>query len=267
MENNIFKKKQKKNYSAIIINAIILALIALILITQWNSLSSFFKNVALVFSRYSNYFLSGFKTTILLSFLSVAIGTILGVLIYLLRTNSSKVSNAIAKAFVEIIRGTPMMVQVFIAFIGGNLLFDFRANGIPISTAAFILGLIAVTINSGAYVSEIIRSGIESISKGQIEAGRSLGLSQSLTMRKIVFPQAVKNILPALGNEFITIIKETSVVSVIGTADLMYNTNIVKGNSFRPMEALIISAIMYFVITFTLSLILRVFERRMKESD
>ena len=131
----------------------------------------------------------------------------------------------------------------------------------------FIAGIVAVSLNSGAYVAEIIRSRIQSIDKGQMEAGRSLGSPQSMTMKEIIMPQAVKNILPALCNEFITVIKETSIVSVIGVTDLMYNVNIVRGISFRPLEPLLIAAVIYFILTFGLSKAVNILEGKMKQSD
>jgi polar amino acid transport system permease protein len=131
----------------------------------------------------------------------------------------------------------------------------------------FIPGVIAMSINSGAYVAEIIRAGIQAVDKGQMEAARSIGFTSGQSMRFIILPQAVKNILPALGNEFVTVIKESSILSVIGIADLMRNTDIVKTAIYRPFEPLIVTALIYFVLTFTLSRGLGMVERRMKTSD
>ena len=153
-----------------------------------------------------------------------------------------------------------MITQLFIVYFGSYVLFGLDMN-------PFIAGIIAVSLNSGAYVAEIIRSGIQSIDKGQMEAGRSLGMTQSMTMKEIIMPQAVKNILPALCNEFITVIKETSIVSVIGVTDLMYNVNIVRGISFRPLEPLLIAAVIYFILTFGLSKAVNILEGKMKQSD
>ena len=113
----------------------------------------------------------------------------------------------------------------------------------------------------------LFRSGIQAVDKGQMEAARSLGLNYSMSMKAIVLPQAIKNILPALGNEFIAIIKESSIVSIIGIHELMYNTDTVRGNTFKPFEPLIVTAVVYFVITFTLSTVVKAFERRLKTSD
>lgn len=266
MENRFYKKNQK-GVPKIIINIGVIVIIALLLIVGRNLLSNFISSTITVFNVYSSYFFAGIGITVILSLVSVIFGTLLGLLIYTLRTSKAKLPSSLAKGFVEIIRGTPLLVQMMIVFVGASSIVDIRAAGISTSLFAFISGAIAVTINSGAYVSEIIRSGIQSVDKGQMEAGRSLGLSKRQTMREIIYPQAIKNILPAIGNEFITIIKETSIVSYIGVADIMYNVNIVRGVSFRPMEPLVIAAIMYFILTFTLSKLLGIFERRLKESD
>ena len=135
------------------------------------------------------------------------------------------------------------------------------------SMDGFLAALIAVSLNSAAYVAEIIRSGIQSIDKGQWEASRSLGLSNRQTMRHIILPQAIKNILPALGNEFVTLIKETAVASTIGVADLMYASKIVQSTSYQAFNPLIIVAVIYFIITFTLSRLIGALERRLSRSD
>jgi len=128
---------------------------------------------------------------------------------------------------------------------------------------AFLAALIAVSLNSAAYVAEIIRSGIQSIDKGQIEAGRSLGLSEWQILRYIILPLAIRNILPALGNEFVTLIKETSVASTIGVADLMYTSKIVQSSSYQPFDPLVIVAVIYFIFTFSLSKFIGIFEKRL----
>lgn len=153
-----------------------------------------------------------------------------------------------------------MMVQIAMVYFGSYVLTGINMDG-------FMAALIAVSLNSAAYVAEIIRSGIQSIDKGQTEASQSLGLTKGQTMRHIILPQAVKNILPALGNEFVTLIKETSVASTIGVADLMYASKIVQSSSFQPFSPLIIVAVTYFFFTFTLSQLVGVFERRMAHND
>lgn len=266
MENK-FIKSEKSNLGKNILNIGIIALIALVIILNFQTLGEFLSSVGEIFKAYSGYFLKGIVVTFVLSLVSVIFGALIGMLVYVMRISNSKVLSTIAVAFVEIIRGTPLLVQLFIVFFGAGSVIDIKAAGISVSRLAFISGIIAVSINSGAYVSEIIRSGFQSVPQGQMEAGRSLGMSYGMTMREIIMPQAIKNILPALGNELVTLIKETSIASVIGVTELMYNTNLVRSNSFRPMEALIIAAIMYFIVTFTLSKIMGVLERRLQESD
>lgn len=218
-------------------------------------------------SKYSAYFITGVQYTLGLSILSVFIGTIIGSLVAFAKMSDNRPASIIASAYIEVIRGTPLITQLFIVFFGSAVLFNTQNRGLSISTLAFLAGLVAVSLNSGAYVAEIIRSGIQSVDKGQTEAGRSLGMSQAMTMKEIVLPQATKNILPALGNEFITVIKETSIVSVIGVTDIMYNVNIVRGMSFKSMEPLFMAGILYFVLTFTLSKIVNKWEGKLKESD
>ncbi|WP_028829732.1 amino acid ABC transporter permease [Proteocatella sphenisci] len=210
--------------------------------------------------KYSSYFITGLKSTLGLSIISVFIGTIIGSLLALMKLSKHKPLKWISAIYIEIVRGTPMITQLFIVYFGSYVLFGLDMN-------PFVAGIIAVSLNSGAYVAEIIRSGIQSIDKGQMEAGRSLGMSQGMTMKEIVMPQAVKNILPSLCNEFITVIKETSIVSVIGVTDLMYNVNIVRGISFKPLEPLLIAAVIYFVLTFGLSKAVNILEGKMKQSD
>ena len=210
--------------------------------------------------KYSSYFITGLKSTLGLSIISVLIGIVIGSLLALMKLSKHKPLKWIAAVYIEVVRGTPMITQLFIVYFGSYVLFGLDMN-------PFIAGIIAVSLNSGAYVAEIIRSGIQSIDKGQMEAGRSLGMTQSMTMKEIIVPQAVKNILPALCNEFITVIKETSIVSVIGVTDLMYNVNIVRGISFRPLEPLLIAAVIYFILTFGLSKAVNILEGKMKQSD
>lgn len=219
--------------------------------------------------KYYTFFISGAKNTVLLAFFTVALGVVFGVFLALMRISKNKIFNFIGAAYVEIIRGTPLLVQIFIIYYGLPIIgINFPSISFLGSNGEeFVAGIIALSINSGAYVAEIIRSGIQSVDKGQMEAARSLGMPYYMTMQHIIIPQAFKNILPALGNEFIVIIKESSIVSVIGIHELMYNANTVRGNTFRPLEPLIVAAGVYFILTFTLSKLLGIVERRMKVSD
>lgn len=187
-------------------------------------------------------------------------GTILGLALTLLRRSKFKPISYIATAYVEFVRGTPLLVQIYIIYIGLPKL-------IGIDMPDMTVGSIALALNSAAYISEIIRAGIEAVDKGQMEAARSLGMNQGLAMVHVIIPQAFKNILPALGNEFISVIKESSMVSVIGVAELMYNASIVRGNTALGLEPIIVAAVVYFVLTFTLTRCLGYVERRMKASD
>lgn len=218
---------------------------------------------------YYMFFLEGAKITILLAIITIIFGVMFGVLLALMRISRNPILKAISATYIEFIRGTPIMVQLFIVYYGlSNMGIKFPE--IPVLGSNFsdlMAGAIALSINSAAYVAEIVRAGIQAVDKGQMEAARSLGLNYSISMRSVILPQAIKNILPALGNEFIAIIKESSIVSIIGIHELMYNTDTVRGNTFKPFEPLIITAVVYFVITFTLSTAVRAFERRLETSD
>lgn len=212
----------------------------------------------LINNRY--YYIVGIKNTLLISFVSLIIGTLLGLLISLMRVSKNRFFNIISKAYVELIRGTPIMVQILLVYFAIPDLLKIDVN-------AFSAGLIAVSLNSAAYVSEIIRSGIQSIDKGQMEAGRSLGLTERQTMRTIIIPQAVKNILPALGNEFVTLIKETSIASTIGVAELMFGTKKVQANTYQGVAPLVWATLFYFLMTFTMSNLIGLIERRLARND
>ena len=217
-------------------------------------------------NKYYFFFISGTENTIFLALFTVLLGTVFGTGLALLKLSKNKVGRFIASAYIEFIRGTPVMVQLFIIYYGlpyiGVKFPDVPAFGNDFPD--FVAGIITLAINSAAYVAEIIRAGIQAVDKGQGEAARSLGLTQTMTMRYIIIPQALKNILPALGNEFITVIKESSIVSIIGIHELMYNADTVRGNTFEPFSPLLVAALIYFVLTFTLSKLLGIAERRMK---
>ncbi|MFR3920982.1 MAG: amino acid ABC transporter permease [Dysosmobacter welbionis] len=174
-----------------------------------------------------------------------------------------------ATVYVEVFRATPMLVQLFMIYyvVFGDIdLPSFKIFG-TIRFERFLPGVIALSLNSGAYLSEIIRSGIQSIDGGQTEAARSLGLSQVQNMRFVILPQAIKNILPAIANEFVTIIKESSICYTIGVQEIMSAVNSVKSATFSIGEPLIIAACVYFCLTFPTSKIIQYFERRMSRGD
>lgn len=211
-------------------------------------------------SKYYMFFIDGVKFTLMLAFFTVLLGTVFGTLLALMRISKIKILKFIAACYVEFIRGTPLMVQLFIIYFALPDLIGFNLSEVPSA-------IMALAINSAAYVAEIIRAGIQAVDKGQMEASRSLGLTYGKSMIYVIIPQAIKNILPALGNEFVTVIKESSVVSVIGIKELMYNADVVESKIYRAFEPLLVAALIYFVMTFSLSKLMGWFERRMKNSD
>ncbi|MBR5739198.1 MAG: amino acid ABC transporter permease [Lachnospiraceae bacterium] len=202
---------------------------------------------------------SGIGCTLLLSLIAVVAGTIIGSLMALGKRSKFKPLYYFITAVVEVLRGTPALLQLTIAYFIIPMILNMPG------LSPFTCVAIALSLNSAAYVSEIIRSGIEAVDKGQTEAARSLGLTNKTTMLKIVLPQAVKNILPALGNEFITVIKETSLASTFYVGELMTTYAIIRGVTFLAIPTLMDVGIFYFVLTFSLSKLLGVFERRMKK--
>ena len=206
--------------------------------------------------EYYPFFITGVKNTLLLSIIAGVFGVILGAILALMKISKNRPLSAFSTAYISFVRGTPLLVQLFIIYVG-----------LPFNLEKITAGAIALSLNSAAYVAEIIRSGIEGIDGGQMEAARSLGMNHAMGMRYIVIPQAFKNVLPVLGNEFISLIKESSLVSVIGVAELMKNVNDVRAITYKTIEPLAIAAILYFIMTFTISKIVLKLERRLKVSD
>lgn len=213
-----------------------------------------------IIPQYIPMLLDGIKMTVLLTLASVGAGVFIGLFTALMKMSKLKILKIIASCYIEIIRGTPVICQLFIIFYGLPQLIGFNLPDI-------IAAIIALSVNSGAYISEIIRAGIQAVDRGQTEAAYSLGLNSTMTMIYIIIPQAIKNILPALANEFITLIKESSVVSVISLSDLMRKATIIQSVTFRPFEPLVTVALIYFIMTFSLSKIIGKVERRLKKSD
>ena len=215
-----------------------------------------------IFVKYWDLFLiKGLSATILLSIMTVVLGTVLGSVFALMKIGKIKALRWIINAIVEVIRGTPMLLQLYISTFLIPVIIPAMNQ---LENKQLICISITLVLNSAAYVSEIIRSGIEAVDKGQTEAARSLGLGSGITMLKIVLPQAVKNILPALGNEFITIIKETSLASTFYVGELMTTYSIIVGKTHNSLPILMIIGIIYFVLNFVLSKALGFFERRLK---
>ena len=208
--------------------------------------------------KYWPLFLEGATTTVLLSFFSVIVGVGCGTLMALARLSQNKFLSKAAKVYIDIIRGTPLLVQLYLVYFGLATVLDLND---------FVSGVIAVSVNTTAYIAKIIRSGIQSVDKGQMEAARSMGMPKRMAMRQIILPQAMKNILPAIGNEFATLIKETSIVSLIGIHDLMYSSDTVRGATFTVFIPLLMTAFLYFVMTTTIAFFMDKLERKLQASD
>ena len=220
--------------------------------------SLFIPNLIAIWQEYWQLFLfTGLKNTLILTCISVAMGTVFGALVAMLRMSRYKIVRFFTTLYIEVIRGTPILLQLYIFYF-------VLPNALPfLKLSQFMWVSIALCVNSAAYVSEVIRSGIQAVDKGQAEAVRSLGLSEKQTMMKIILPQAVRNILPALGNEFIMMLKETSLASTFFLGDVMTSYQIVRGATYLTLEPLTIIAIIYLCITYPLSKIVERFEKKM----
>lgn len=224
----------------------------------------FIKTMGLLLQRYSSFFVDGVGSTLVIAAFSVLLGTLFGVLMAIARMSKIKPLKALATVYIEFIRGTPLMVQLMFIFYGLPMVgITFPDIAWIPNFSRFAAGIVAMSMNSCAYVAEIIRSGIQAVDKGQMEAARSIGFTYGESMKMVVLPQAIKNILPALGNEFVTVIKESSIVSVIGIGDLMFRTNDVIAVTYRSLPALAIAAVIYFAMTFVSSRLIAAAERKM----
>lgn len=213
-----------------------------------------------IIEKYNAVFLQGLLGTLKLASLTVFFGMIFGAIIALIKMSKIKIIQWISTIYVEIIRGTPLLLQLYFFWL---LLPEY----LPFEISDTMCIIIALVINSSAYVAEIFRAGIQAVDVGQTEAAKSLGMSNYHMMTRIIFPQAIKNILPALGNEFIMMVKETSLASVFFIDDLMTSYNLVKSSTFKAIEPLIITGLIYFVVTFTLSKIVKFMEGRLSVND
>jgi His/Glu/Gln/Arg/opine family amino acid ABC transporter permease subunit len=223
----------------------------------WADVVNTFTKCFIVEDRYK-LLIKGLGVTVKVSLVAAALGIVIGFLIALCSLSKKKPLNLIGKVYTDIIRGTPSVTQLMIVY------FVIFAT---VKWSDWIIASIAFAINSGAYVSEIIRAGILSIDKGQTEAGRSLGLSSSQTMIHIIIPQAIKNIFPALCNEFITLIKETAIVGYVGLVDIQKAGDFIKSATFKAFMPLILVAIIYFTIIKILTLLLGLVEKKLRKSD
>ena len=235
--------------------------------TAWQEFYVKFFQAFIEGDRWKQY-LNGVGTTLMVTAMALAIGVVLGVIVAMLRTAYDQqrpgkknpilsILNAICQVYVTVIRGTPMMVQLLIM---GFVIFSSSRN-------YTMVGALTLGINSGAYVAEIIRGGLMALDPGQAEAGRSLGLSYIDTMRFIVIPQAFKAILPSLGNEFIILLKDTSLITVIGGKELVYAAQAIYGRTYEQMFPLIGIACVYLVLVIIFSYLVGLLERRLRQSD
>jgi len=208
--------------------------------------------------HYRDYFIKGLQYTLLIAVVGIITGSILGLLLTLLRVSAGRPLRWLATAYVEFVRGTPLMVQIMFVYFGIGMFVD---------VSALTAGMIAIGLNSAAYLSEIIRGGIQAVDKGQTEAAASLGLSQWSTLRYVVLPQTLKIIWPSLGNQFINLIKDTSMVSIIGVTELIYQLGIVQADTYRSVAPIGVAMVIYFVICWLLTRVLRYYERRINHGQ
>ena len=211
-------------------------------------------------AKYYPVYLSGLWGTLWISAVTVLLGLVLGMLVALMRMSRSKLLNAVSGVYIEVLRGTPILLQLYFFWIGLPKLVPFELS----DTQCIV---VALAVNASAFISEIIRAGIAAVDKGQWEAARSIGLSEAHVMTRIILPQAVKNILPALCNEFISTVKGTSLASVFFVGELMTSFKTVQSATFLALQSLTIVGIIYFLLNFILSRLLRVIERRLTVSD
>lgn len=207
-----------------------------------------------IWDIYSPLFIEGTLNTILISFYAVILGLIFGSIIALFNLSENAILKFIGGAYIKIVRGTPLLVQLFIIYFGLTSL----------HLPDFLSGVIAVGFNATAYIAEIVRGGIQSIDNGQMESATALGLSYWQAMKKVIFPQSLRHILPAIGNEFAALIKETSIVSYLGIRDLMFSSDTVRGATYTIFEPLLIVALIYFILTTSVSFLVNKLDKKLK---
>ncbi|HHZ16663.1 MAG TPA: amino acid ABC transporter permease [Peptococcaceae bacterium] len=223
-------------------------------------------NFSELFVRAIPQLLTGAVTTIWITALAVSIGVLIGLVVGLARISGKTWLRALARVYVDAIRGTPLLVQIFIIYLGiPNLLNVLLGQQFPINV--YVAGVMACGLNSGAYVAEIVRAGIQSIDRGQTEAARSLGMNSWQTMRYVILPQAFKRIIPPLGNEFIAMLKDTSLLSVIGIEELTRKGQLFIAVTFAPFPVYTGVLLMYLAMTLTISRFVSMLERRLAVSD
>ncbi|MBB6451130.1 glutamine transport system permease protein [Geomicrobium halophilum] len=205
------------------------------------------------------YLVTGLWYTLIITLVGVALGCVLGTIFGLMRLSKNGFIKAIASIYVEVLRGTPLLAQIFFFHFGIPNLLGFNLD-------ALVSAIVVIAINSGAYIAEIVRGGVQSVDQGQIEAGRSLGLNSRQTMRYIIWPQALKIMIPPFGNQFIISLKDTSLLSSIAVAELMYQAQTYSSITFDAFEAYFMVCLFYLMITIPASLLLRYTERRLERS-
>lgn len=207
-------------------------------------------------SKYWFYYADGLMVTLELAFWTLILATAVGVAMGMIRVQNYKIISPIIDGWINFIRGVPVMVQIFIVY-----------YGIATSLPQFWAAVVSLTVNSSVYIAEHTRAGMQAVNKGQMKAARCIGMSKLQANWFIIIPQAIKNILPSLCNEFILLIKETSIVSVIALHELTYTSNSVRANTFLAFEPLIVTAVIYFVITYMLKKLIGILERRLHAHD
>lgn len=205
----------------------------------------------------------GMLLTLELTAGAVGMGVIIGLIMALARLSHFRILRTVAAVYVDFFRGTPLLVQIFLAYYVVPPLFGFQ----PPENFRYVAGVVAMGLNSGAYIAEIFRAGIQSIDRGQTEAARSLGMSQAQAMRYIILPQAIKRVIPPLGNEFIAMLKDSSLVSIIAIEELLYSGQIIVGRTYQPVPIYILVALMYLILTLLISRLLSIVEGRLGKSD
>ncbi|HPF19164.1 MAG: amino acid ABC transporter permease [Bacillota bacterium] len=216
--------------------------------------------ITALWTKYDYVFLKGLEGTLWLALITLFFGTVVGVVVALMRMSKNKILLFIVNLYIEVLRGTPILLQLYFFWLVLP-----KISPIALSDTACIV--VALIVNSSSYISEIIRAGIQAVDKGQTEAAKSLGMSPFITLRYIVLPQAIKNILPALGNQFILTVKETSLASVFFVGELMTAYKSVQSATFLSVSSLTIAGIIYLIVTYTLSKVVGLFEKRLAVSS
>lgn len=212
------------------------------------------------------YMLKGAGASLALALGALIFGVMIGIVMAAMKLSKSKILNIIGSVYVEILRGTPMLLQVLFFYLGVPVIYQ-MITGTRMRVDPYVVGLIAMSLNSGAYQTELIRSGIQGVDKGQWEACQTLGISYVTMMKEVILPQAFKRIIPPMVSEFITLIKDSSLISCIGAAELLYTAQVLGAKYYNYLDPLIIAGCMYLVMTVTISFIARKIEKRMAVSD